>query len=123
VTVAAVGLSVHVVDIAGGVPAAGMRVDLFVVRSSGTLENIFCDRRLDRDGKIAPAGETIAGMIPCRFELRFHVADYYHAARLGNDTVPFIDILPFRFGIENTDCHHHLPAKITPWGLSLFLTK
>ena len=118
---AAAGLSVHVVDIARGVPAAGMRIDLFSVGPGDALEPVFKDRRLDPEGKTAPDNATLAGLIPGRFELRFHVGDYYRPTAGGPS--PFIDVLPFRFGIDDADRHHHLPAKITPWGLSLFLTR
>ena len=119
----AAGLSVHVVDIAQGVPAAGMRVDLVAIASDDVSERIIDGGRLDPEGKISPERDTVALWIPCRFELRLHVAEYYRTAGGDPASAPFIDVLPFRFGIEDADRHHHLPAKITPWGVSLFLTR
>ena len=117
----AAGLSVHVVDIARGVSAANMRVDLAVGTSDVVSEWVIEDGRLDVDGKITPDPKVVAHLVPGNFELLLHVGEYYRAT--GADPAPFIDILPFRFGIHDPDRHHHLPAKITPWGLSLFLTR
>jgi 5-hydroxyisourate hydrolase-like protein (transthyretin family) len=41
---------------------------------------------------------------------------------IGHDMAdpPFLDVVPFRFGIADASEHYHLPLKLTPWGFSLF---
>jgi 5-hydroxyisourate hydrolase len=34
--------------------------------------------------------------------------------------VPFLDVVTYRFGIDDPDAHYHLPMKVTPWGYSCF---
>ena len=49
-----------------------------------------------------------------------HVAAFYRAVGLTLPKVPFLDVVTFRFGIDDPDAHYHLPMKVTPWGYSCF---
>jgi 5-hydroxyisourate hydrolase len=55
-----------------------------------------------------------------RYEAIFHVAAWYRAQGIVLPEPPFLDALPFRFGIADAAQHYHLPLKITPWGFSVF---
>ena len=110
------GVSIHVVDIARGVVAAGMRVELHALAAAGRL---IASAPLSRSGTLddpALAGPFDAG----EYEARFHVADYYRRAGVALAPVPFLDVVGFRFGIADPGQHYHLPMKVTPWGLSCF---
>ncbi|HEX6792205.1 MAG TPA: hydroxyisourate hydrolase [Casimicrobiaceae bacterium] len=110
------GLSIHVVDVARGVVAAGMRVEVWalasapvriadtVVSKSGVAEDPSLTRRFD------------AG----RYEALLHVGAYYARAGFALPEVPFLDVAAFRFGIDDPAQHYHLPFKLTPWGYSCF---
>ena len=111
------GMSIHVVDVSRGIVAAGMRVEVFaldgevrrllargVISAKGTLNESALDA-------VMPAGP---------YEAVFHVGDYYRAAKVELPSVPFLDVVTYRFGIADPRQHYHLPFKCTPWGYSCF---
>ncbi len=71
------GLSIHVVDVARGVPAAGLRVELFALDPVRTPL---------AEGTVDETGATPLGPIDRqrlsrgRYEAVFHVGDYFRAA-------------------------------------------
>jgi 5-hydroxyisourate hydrolase len=50
----------------------------------------------------------------------FHVADYYRKAGIPLPAHPFLDVVRYDFGVDQTEQHYHLPFKCTPWGYSCF---
>lgn len=57
---------------------------------------------------------------PGQYEALFHVGAYYRAVGVPLPDVPFLDVVPYRFGIADPAQHYHLPMKVTPWGFSCF---
>lgn len=110
------GLSLHVVDVTLGRPAAGMRVEVF--RISPTPGRI-AEGTLSAHGSFDHpiVSETLtAGS----YEVIFHAGAFFAESALGQSDPPFLDLVPFRFNIADPTQHHHLPMKITPWGFSLY---
>ncbi len=116
-------VSIHVVDVAHGLVAAGMRVD--VARNDGTPAEPrwtpVVSGTVGRNGVV----EGIEGRERLfdigEYEMRLHVADYYRAR--GTPSLPqpaFMEVQVFRFGLADLSQHYHLPVKLTPWGLSCF---
>jgi 5-hydroxyisourate hydrolase len=110
------GVSVHVVDVSRGVVAAWMRVELYALQP---------DRRLIANGIVSAKGLVeepgfAQRFAPGPYEAVFHVAAYYRAVGLQLPRVPFLDVVSYRFGIDDPDSHYHLPLKVTPWGYSCF---
>ena len=54
------------------------------------------------------------------YEATFHIGDWLRSQGVGGGGVAFLDLTPFRFGIDNPQAHYHLPFKFTPWGFSCF---
>ena len=109
------GCSIHVVDVARGVVASGMRVELHALIPM----RLVADGRLTEQGNLADA--ALQGRLdPGPYEACFHVAAFYRAAGVALPEPPFLDIAVFRFGIADPEQHYHLPMKLTPWGLSCF---
>jgi 5-hydroxyisourate hydrolase len=109
------GVSIHVVDVARGVVASGMRVEFLACAPPRTIG----DGRVATNGSLdvpALAARLDAG----RYEARFHVAEYFRTAGVALPQVPFLDVVSFAFGIDDPQQHYHLPMKLTPWGLSCF---
>jgi 5-hydroxyisourate hydrolase len=111
------GISIHAVDVARGVVATGMRVELFAVTGN--------DRRLVVRGTISATGTFDDPALQATFaagsyEAVFYVADYYREAGLLLPAVPFLDVVTYRFGIGEPRQHYHLPFKFTAWGYSCF---
>ncbi len=109
-------VSIHVVDIANGRVARGMRVEL--LRLGESPETVV-------DGPVANNGlvedmERSDRFEPGLYEVRLHVADYYRKLGTSLPEPPFVDVQVFRFGLADVSQHYHLPVKLTPWGMSLF---
>ena len=110
------GLSVHAVDVARGVPAQGMRVEIFALAPS---------RKLIAEGDLAAGGALEHAVTRQRlpagpYEVLFHAGAFFARAGVAQSDPPFFDVVPFRFAIADPDQHYHLPMKITPWGFSLY---
>ena len=107
------GISIHVVDVARGVVAAGMPVEL---RREGRriAGGAISGRGLLEDAALE------ATFAPGRYEAVFHVAAYYRAAGVSLPAEPFLDVVTYGFGIADPAQHYHLPFKCTPWGYSCF---
>ena len=114
---AAGGISIHAVDVARGVPAAGLGVRL---------------RRIDPDSAEIAAGAcadnghfqhpvtTGAGVERGVYQVEFEVGAYYRGCGVPVPDPAFLEVAVFRFGIDRVNEHFHLPFKFTPWGFSLF---
>lgn len=109
------GISVHGVDVTRGMPAQGMKVEVYALDPQ---------RRLVAEGRLAASGaldHAIArGAAAGRYEVVFHAGDYFKSSGAATSTPPFLELVPFRFTIADPAQHYHLPLKITPWGFSLF---
>ena len=110
------GISLHAVDVARGVPAEGMFVELWALEPQ---------RRLVAEGALGPNGQLDhpsvrgEGVAAGLHEALFYVGDYLRAHG-GADASPFLDVLPFRFRVHDVAQHVHLPLKFTAWGCALF---
>jgi len=109
-------VSVHVVDIANGVVARGMRVEIFRV---GGNEDIVMQGTVGNNGLLADTLHSDRFEVG-QYELRLHVGDYYRARGTKLPDPMFMDVQLFRFGLSDLNQHYHLPVKLTPWGLSCF---
>ena len=108
------GISIHVVDVARGVVAQGMQVEVFAT----------APRRLVAAGQINASGvlddPALAATLEAGYyEVVFHVAAFFRGVAPLPD-VPFLDQVSYRFGIADPRQHYHLPMKLTPWGYSCF---
>jgi 5-hydroxyisourate hydrolase len=107
-----------VLNIAAGVPAAGMRLELRALSpDSGTL--LFSGETND-DGRCAVpllAGESFR---PGRYTLTFHAAEYFRG--LGQELAdpPFLDEVVIAFGIADAARNYHVPLLVSPWSYSTY---
>ena len=111
-------LTTHVLDTAGGRPAAGVRIELFRLEATG--REILGDVLTNDDGRCdAPllAGTAFA---PGRYELVFHVGAYLRASGVALPDPAFLDEVPIRFGVDRPGEHYHVPLLISPYGYSTY---
>ncbi|MEO5738060.1 MAG: hydroxyisourate hydrolase [Variovorax sp.] len=108
-------VSIHVVDVANGVVATGMRVD--IVRGDGTS---LVTGKVGRNGVVDGIEGRERLFDVGMYEMHLHVADYYRARGTPLPQPAFMEVQVFRFGIADVSQHYHLPVKLTPWGLSCF---
>ena len=111
------GISVHAVDIARGVPAAGLGVRLFLL---GAERVEIASGNCSEGGLLQHPVMDGAGVQRGFYEAEFDVGDYYRANGVAIPDPSFLDVAIFRFGIDKLAEHFHLPFKFTPWGFSLF---
>jgi len=112
-------LSTHVLDTHSGRPAAGVRIELLELSADGeqrviTRATTNRDGRTDTpliDGQPLPIG---------RYELRFHIADYFEQLKARQDDPPFLDVVPVRFAVAEPEGHYHVPLLVTPWSYSTY---
>jgi 5-hydroxyisourate hydrolase len=111
-------LSTHVLDTAGGCPAAGMKVTL--QRTDGanivTLKAFTLNDDGRADGPLLDAASMAAG----RYRLLFEVAPYFRARGTVLPEPPFIDTVQLDFGIADAAGHYHVPLLVSPWSYSTY---
>ena len=111
-------LSTHVLDAARGVPAAGMRVDLWRIDGEARVRVLSVRTNADgrTDAPVIPEGELVVGV----YELVFHAGDYLEAAGIAGETPRFLDLIPLRFGISDPEAHYHVPLLLAPYSYSTY---
>ena len=113
------GLTTHVLDTALGQPASRVMIDVFrindEVREYLRTVHTNADGRVD-GGPILDAETLRKGL----YELVFHVGPYFrfHGHKLSDP--PFLDIVPIRFGVADTQAPYHVPLLISPFGYSTY---
>jgi 5-hydroxyisourate hydrolase len=109
-------LTTHVLDTALGKPASGLTVELFRL---GETETQIATAMTNADGRLdAPLleGESLAVGV---YEIHFHAGAYLRANATLPE-VPFLDVIPIRFGISAADEHYHVPLLLSPYGYSTY---
>jgi len=109
------GVSVHVVDIASGRAAQGLRLSIGVADGATLAQGV-----IDARGQWAGLAEMNALFGAGVYEVRLQVARFYREMGTPLPEIPFIDELVYRFGIGDAQAHYHLPFKLTAWGVSCF---
>jgi len=113
-------LSTHVLDTAIGVPAVGMRIELFSIK--GDKRNLIKAVLTNSDGRtnepILDKKEFFLG----NFELTFHVGDYLTNRLETTDNLQGLlyDLIPVRFKIFSHR-NYHIPLLLSPFGYSTYL--
>ena len=111
------GLSIHVVDVTTGAPAHRMRVEVYAI---GTSRTALGDAVVDASGGVELPHLASRRFVVGIYECLFHAGAWYRERGVTLPTPPFLEVVPFRFGIADPEQHYHLPLKLSPWGFSLF---
>lgn len=100
------GISTHVLDIAAGKPAAGVRVHL--IRKSQEL----AVRTTDADGRCSSLLPPELTIEPGTYSLRFEIGQYFPQG--------FFPEVTICFRVENAEARYHVPLLISPFGYSTY---
>jgi 5-hydroxyisourate hydrolase len=111
-------LTTHVLDISGGLPAAGVRIELLEL--SDAAPKLLAATATAKDGRCAAPLLAGADFRVGRYALTFHVADYFRGRGITLADPPFIDEAVVRIGIAHAEQHYHVPLLITPWSYSVY---
>lgn len=102
-------LTTHVLDLTSGKPAAGMKIELRDPGSGTLIKTVTTNADGRTDAPLLSDGELRSS----NYELLFHVGDYF-----GDWS--FLDRVPVRFRISDSDSNHHVPLLCTPWAYSTY---
>jgi 5-hydroxyisourate hydrolase len=108
-------VTTHVLDVAAGLPAAGMRIEL----RGASFEEALAVACTGGDGRSPPllAGDALrAG----RYTLTFHVAEYFQARGVQLPEPPFLGEVIVHFGVADPSGTYHIPLLVTPWSYSTY---
>jgi hydroxyisourate hydrolase len=111
-------LTTHVLDVAAGCPAAGMRVELHDAGVSPPLR--LAEARTNKDGRcerpLLEGGALRAG----RYVLTFHVGEYFRARGMALPEPAFLEEVVVQFGIASPSQSYHVPLIVSPWSYSTY---
>lgn len=111
-------LTTHILDTAGGVPAAGVRIELAMIAEGG--ERLLATATTNAGGRcdspLLEGPKFAAGI----YELRFAVGAYFRERIQGLPSPAFLDVVPVRFGVADPGSHYHVPLLISPFGYSTY---
>ena len=114
-------LTTHVLDLAHGIPAAAMGVELWQLGASEAERTLLTTTRTNDDGRIEMPlldSENIAVGV---YELVFDVGGYFTALEPQQEnSPPFLGHVPVRFGIADPHAHYHVPLLVSPWAYSTY---
>src|SRR5262245_5190478 len=86
-------LTTHVLDTSSGKPAAGVRV---VLHRDGD-QAVVAEARTNADGRLDQPLLDGGAFKTGRYELTFHVGDYFRALGIKLAEPAFLDVVPLRF--------------------------
>jgi 5-hydroxyisourate hydrolase len=102
-------LTTHVLDTMRGIPAAGMKIELWSVDQSEMLKSV----ETNPDGRTETPLLSEKEMTAGNYELIFFVGDYFGERR-------FLDRVPVRFVISDAAAKYHVPLLVSPWAYSTY---
>ena len=110
-------LTTHVLDTALGVPAQGMKIDLYRINGGERthLHSLVTNDDGRTDEQILPEAEFSIGT----YELVFHAGEYLDRVGAAPESPRFLDLVPIRFGISEAS-HYHVPLLLSPFGYSTY---
>lgn len=110
-------LTTHVLDTARGLPAQGLKIELFRVDGGNRVHIRTLHTNADgrTDSHILPADEFQTGT----YDLVFHAGAYLDAVGTPPEDPRFLDVIPIRFGMSKPD-HYHVPLLLQPFGYATY---
>jgi 5-hydroxyisourate hydrolase len=111
-------LTTHVLDTARGLPASGLRIQLFSLQGGARRE--VASATTNDDGRIdGPVAEG-EGFEAGEYELVFHAGAYFDRIGLELPKPKFLDTVVLRFGVADPGQHYHVPLLLSPFGYSTY---
>ncbi|MEB3189620.1 MAG: hydroxyisourate hydrolase [Snowella sp.] len=108
-------LTTHVLDIEKGRPASQLKIELWFLAQTGE-RNLLKTFHTNQDGRTDNPlliGEELKIGV---YELVFAVGDYFSPSL----EIPFLNLVPIRFGISEPHKHYHVPLLVSPWAYSTY---
>jgi 5-hydroxyisourate hydrolase len=109
-------LTTHVLDIEKGRPAANLQIELWKIDRLSGARTLLKTVRTNQDGRTDSPLLTGEELMIGVYELVFAVGDYFDRS----SDLPFLDLVPIRFGISDPETHYHVPLLASPWAYSTY---
>jgi 5-hydroxyisourate hydrolase len=106
-------LSTHALDTYTGKQAAGIRIDLYTV--DGETRKLIKTVRANDEGRVTENLLNDADLKVGRYEIVFHVAEYYKRIGVAQTNPEFLDVVPIRVAIYDAQSRYHVPLYFSPW--------
>jgi 5-hydroxyisourate hydrolase len=105
------GLSIHVVDVTRDAVADGMRVEVYFL---GEHAAKLCSGAVNAAGRVDEPILASDVIVPGEYEVQFHVGEFYRRRGHRLAPIPFLDTVPFRFGIADNASECQLSMEVSP---------
>lgn len=112
-------LTTHVLDTMKGMPASGVVIELLRIDAAG-FRTLIKREITNSDGRTDEPLLSGASFITGQYELLFSIGDYFRAMNTALPSPTFLDIVPIRFGMAESDGHYHVPLLASPWSYSTY---
>jgi 5-hydroxyisourate hydrolase len=112
-------LTTHVLDTMRGKPGAGIRIELSALDAGGAARRL-ADAVTNADGRTDAPLLSGDAMKSGRYELLFHVGEYFKRIGAGTGEPAFLDVVPVRFAIGDASAHYHVPLLASPWSYTTY---
>ena len=111
-------LSTHVLDVARGVAAAGVSIELHMLDGSSRRPIVRATTNADgrTDAPLLNRDRLATGV----YELTFHAGDYFQRTGVALTDPAFLDEIVVRFGIADATADYHVPLLLSPYGYSTY---
>jgi 5-hydroxyisourate hydrolase len=111
-------LSTHVLDTMQGVPAQGVRIDLYYLCEAD--RQLLKQTATNADGRCDEPLLQGAALQQGIYELVFHAGDYFASQGVRVPEPRFVDQIVVRFGVAAASENYHVPLLATPWTWSTY---
>lgn len=111
-------LSTHVLDTMHGTPAKDVAIELYALH--GLNRERVLQTRTNADGRCDDPLLEGPALKPGRYELVFHVGDYFSAKQVALPDPSFLDQVTINFGVSDASQNYHVPLVVTPWSYSTY---
>ncbi|WP_026695753.1 hydroxyisourate hydrolase [Peribacillus kribbensis] len=114
------GVTTHVLDLTHGLPADHVAIDLYYTEPSSESSQLIKTAVTNSDGRLDQPLLSEEEVRPGRYELVFHIGDYFRSKRIQPHNPAFLEDVPVRFYILQTNRHYHVPLLISPYGYQIY---
>ena len=111
-------LTTHVLDTSAGVPAAGVRIEVYDLTPAAP--RLIATMTTGKDGRCAAPLVAGDAFVRGRYGLTYHVAEYFRGRGIALPEPAFMEEAVIRIGIAHANEHYHVPLLISPWSYSVY---
>lgn len=111
-------LSTHVLDTMHGTPASGVVIDLYILEDNQRAHLLRV--QTNADGRCDQPLLQDQALVKGRYELVFHIGDYFQDKGVPLPEPSFLDQVTINFGVADCTQNYHVPLVVTPWSYSTY---